>query len=364
MSIKLNQQFLIIGLTIIAGSAVIVSATTFLPNRAFAFWPFSTNNTNTTDSTIIPSASTPALIAPVNENPNIETPLTLATSDGSALVSYTGISGTIADISNVTPPDRISLYVVRPGDTLSTIAKMFDVSVNTIVWANNLPSTRDIQPGNTLLILPISGIQHTVTKGETLKSIAEKYSANANEIAQFNGLDSSVALTVGSTVIIPGGEFSPSGIGTSIRKNGKYRVGPEPYLGGSGPAQSGYYSNPMPGGIITQGIHGWNAVDIGAPLGTPIHAAANGIVIVSRDNGSWNGGYGNYVVITHDNGTQTLYAHMKRSAVSVGQSVSSGQIIGYVGMTGLTTGPHVHFEVRGAANPFRNCTVGTICEPQ
>lgn len=342
---------------------VIVSITTLIPNRALAFWPFSTNSVDAATNTLIPSASTPALIAPINADPNIGAPLALATSDGSALVSYTGISGTIADISNVTPPDQISLYVVRPDDTLSTIANMFDVSVNTIIWANNLSNTRDIHPGDTLLILPISGIQHTVMKGETLKSIAEKYGANANEIAQFNGLDPSVALTIGSTVIIPGGEVSQP-TETITHRGNVHRVGPEPYLGGSGPAQYGYYSNPMPGGIITQGIHGWNAVDIGAPLGTPIHAAANGIVIVSRDNGSWNGGYGNYVVITHNNGTQTLYAHMKHSAVSVGQSVLSGQIIGYVGMTGLTTGPHVHFEVRGAANPFRDCTVGTICEPQ
>ena len=131
----------------------------------------------------------------------------------------------------------------------------------------------------------------------------------------------------------------------------------EPYLGDSGPAQDGYYSNPVPGAIITQGIHGWNAVDLGAARGTPIHAAADGTVIVARNNGAWNGGYGNYVVITHDNGTQTLYGHMTHAIVSSGQSVSAGQIIGYVGSTGESTGPHLHFEVRGAANPFRNCSV-------
>ena len=71
--------------------------------------------------------------------------------------------------------------------------------------------------------------------------------------------------------------------------------------------------------------------------------------MVSRNNGAWNGGYGNYVVITHGNGTQTLYAHMSHAIVSSGETVSAGQTIGYVGMTGLTTGPHVHFEIRGAA---------------
>ena len=78
-------------------------------------------------------------------------------------------------------------------------------------------------------------------------------------------------------------------------------------------------------------------------------AAADGTVIIARNNGAWNGGYGNYVVITHNNGTQTLYSHMKNTIVSSGQSVLSGQIIGYVGSTGLSTGAHLHFEVRGAA---------------
>jgi murein DD-endopeptidase MepM/ murein hydrolase activator NlpD len=115
---------------------------------------------------------------------------------------------------------------------------------------------------------------------------------------------------------------------------------------------------------MTQGVHGRNAVDLAAARGTPIHAAAGGTVIIAKNSGAWDGGYGNYVVVTHDNGSQTLYAHMSHSLVAAGQTVSSGQIIGYVGMTGLTTGPHVHFEVRGAANPFRNCIVNSVCSPE
>ena len=92
--------------------------------------------------------------------------------DGTALLPETGPSGTIADIIDENKADQISIYVVRPGDSISNIAKMFNVSVNTIVWANDLPSSKSIKEGQTLVILPISGIKHTVAKGETIKSIA------------------------------------------------------------------------------------------------------------------------------------------------------------------------------------------------
>jgi murein DD-endopeptidase MepM/ murein hydrolase activator NlpD len=237
---------------------------------------------------------------------------------------------------------------------------MFGVSVNTIIWANNLKGVNDIHEGDTLIILPISGVERTVVKGDTLKSIAKKYGADANEIAQFNGLDPTEPLEIGSTLIIPGGEIAaptPAPLYPSSSL-------PKPYLGSSGPEQIGFYSNPVPGGRITQSLHGKSGVDIGAARGTPIHAAADGTVIVARGGGAWNGGYGNYVVIAHSNGSQTLYSHLRSVIAAPGQSVVNGQIIGYMGATGKATGVHLHFEVRGAANPFRNCFVGSICSPQ
>lgn len=318
-----------------------------IPSRADAFWPFS-SNADAATNTIIPSASTPVLIASLNSNPNVGAPIALATSGDSALISHSGPSGTSADIGNTPSSDQISVYVVRKGDTLSDIAGMFNVSVNTIIWANNLSSVTDIHKGDTLIILPVSGIERIVVKGDTLKSLAKKYNADANEIAQYNGLDPLAPLKIGSTVIIPGGEISTPA--PSSRPSSSSRSTPS---SSGGSIQTGYYKNPVPGGILTQGIHGKNGVDIGAARGTPIHAAANGTVIIARSNGGWNGGYGNYVVITHSNGTQTLYAHMTNAIVSLGQSVSSGQIIGYVGSTGKSSGFHLHFEVRGAANPFR-----------
>ena len=310
----------------------------------------------------MPDSSTPALKASINFDPNPNKGLgdTIQTSGGRALLANAGPPGTIADVASATPSDRISVYVVRKGDTLSDIADMFSVSINTIIWANNLKGARDVYPGDTLVILPVSGIERSIAKGDTLKSLAKKYNADADDIAQFNGLDPADPLEIGSTIIIPGGEIimpaAPRSLPLPAIRN--------PYQGSGGSANPGYYDNPVLGGTITQGIHGLNAVDIGAARDTPVRAAADGIVIVARGNGAWNGGYGNYVVITHNNGTQTLYSHMRSIITAPGQSVSSGQVIGYVGATGRSTGSHLHFEVRGAANPFRNCAVDSVCAPR
>lgn len=341
------------------GFAGLAFALAVLPNYADAFWPFSTNAGATVNSSV-PAPGTPVLYAATNYDPNPNKGLgdTVQTSGGKALLAYSGPSGTIADVVESALPDRISVYVVRKGDTLSDIAKMFGVSVNTIIWANNLKGVRDVHTGDTLIILPISGVEHKIAKGDTLKSLARKYGADAGEIAQYNGLDPNATLVIGSTVIIPGGEIAtPAPVKRSTpTTNDSYR--------GGGSFLVGYFSNPLPGGIITQGIHGWNGIDISAARGTPIYAAADGVAIISRSNGAWNGGYGNYVVITHSNGTQTLYSHMRSTTISPGQSVSSGQTIGYVGATGRATGLHLHFEVRGAQNPFSLCAIRTVCSPK
>lgn len=335
-----------------------------MPNSVWAFWPFSSAlaaNTKTTPL-LMHDSNMSLLHAATNSNPDpIKENAAIAMTGGSALIAESGPEGTAADINPAAGNGQISLYVVRPGDTLSGIAQMFGVSANTILWANNIRNASIIRPGKTLLILPVSGLRHTVVKGETLSSIAKKYHANTDDIALYNGLNSKAALASGTVVIIPGGEMPVRYRAkyTSYRSHRYHRIvsaPANPYRGGSGPALPGFFSNPLPGGIITQTLHGWNAFDIGARTGTPIHAAAAGRIIVSRVGG-WNGGYGNYVVINHGNGTQTLYAHMSRDISSVGEHVRAQQVIGYVGETGEATGPHLHFEVRGARNPFMGCRV-------
>ncbi|MEX0918951.1 MAG: LysM peptidoglycan-binding domain-containing M23 family metallopeptidase [Candidatus Paceibacterota bacterium] len=264
---------------------------------------------------------------------------------GSYLEAATGPLSTSPDIT--TPPsDQISVYVVRPGDNLSQIAEMFKVSANTIRWANDINRNDVIQTGQVLVILPISGLKYTIKEDDTLAGIAKEFKGDLSEIARFNGLETGARLTVGSEIIIPNADLHTSPVsrpaGGAVARSNSSSVG----------NTGGYFIRPVPAGAVrTQGIHGYNGVDLAAAHGSDIYAAAAGTVIISRA-GSWNGGYGNYVVVRHDNGTQTLYAHLSANLVSQGQTVVAGQVIGRMGSTGFSTGSHLHFEVRGGTNPF------------
>lgn len=287
-------------------------------------------------------SETPALKAALNVDPSPAKGGGDITVAGGALVPEIGPSGTAADIEVARPgADQISIYVVREGDTLSQIAELFSVSTNTIVWANDLPRGSVIRPGETLVILPVSGIRHTVQKGETLAGIVKKYKGDIDEVLSFNDLREGATLALGDTVVIPHG-IAPQTATASVSA---------PAKGVGGPTLEGYFLRPLVGGIKSQGIHGYNAVDLAASSGTSVLASAAGEVLISRTYG-YNGGYGQYIVVRHDNGTQTLYAHLSQNYVYAGTRVVQGQVIGAVGTTGRSSGPHLHFEVRGARNPF------------
>lgn len=256
----------------------------------------------------------------------------LSGSDGATLFVDTGKSGT----------GQVTVYTVRKGDTLGEIAEMHGVSANTIVWANDIVGGK-IKEGQELVILPISGVRHTVKSGDTLQSIATKYKADLGDVLSYNNLSSASKIKAGDVIIVPDGRITAVSI---ARKSSGSSI-PSAQI----TVTAGYYARPLSGGKKSQGIHGYNGIDLAAPTGTPVMASAQGTVTVSR-SGGYSGGYGTYVVISHPNGTQTLYAHMGQNYVSTGQRVEQGQVIGAVGMTGRTTGPHLHFEVRGARNPF------------
>jgi LysM repeat protein len=258
-------------------------------------------------------------------------------------------SGLSQDGDSEHSSDQISLYVVRDGDSLSGIAKMFNVSVNTIIWTNDIKNNK-VKPGTQLVILPISGVKHTVKSGDTLESIARIYKADINEVKSYNDIKSNSDLSIGDTIIIPDGEITTT---HSLTPNKAGSKGTSKIIKtySNGPVYDGYYIRPIIGGIKTQGIHGYNGVDLASSFGSDILASAEGDVIVAKSSG-WNGGYGSYIVIKHSNGTQTLYAHLSGVKVSVGDHVLQGQVIGNMGSTGKSTGTHLHFEVRGAKNPF------------
>ncbi|MCX8513745.1 MAG: LysM peptidoglycan-binding domain-containing M23 family metallopeptidase [Candidatus Pacebacteria bacterium] len=203
--------------------------------------------------------------------------------------------------------------------------------------------------------MPTSGIQHKIKKGDTLKSIAKKYNVSIYDIQEFNLINTDKDLIVGKDIVIPNGQISPPTEKKQSPKSKKgvivYKNGRTPIIKAYNNSISGYFIRPMTGGIKTQGIHGRNAIDIGAPVGTPVLASAGGVVLLARNTG-YNGGYGTYIIISHPNGTQTLYGHLSRLNTQTGDNVSQGQIIGFSGNSGRSTGPHLHFEIIGAVNPF------------
>lgn len=292
---------------------------------------------------MINSQTIALLDAPINSDPLAGVGGGETTYEGdSALVSVTGPLGSLEEaLEEQRRSDQISIYVVREGDNLSQIAELFDVTTNTIIWANDIKRGDLIKPGQTLIILPVTGVEYTIKKGDTIVGIAKELKADVDEILQFNDMEDGSVLVVGEEIIIPGGEFdTPTYVTRSY------------VVSAYDPRYAGYYIKPINGGRKSQSLHGYNAVDLAAPAGTPIIASASGEIIISKNYG-WNGGYGVYIVIRHPNGTQTLYSHNSKNIVQAGWNVVQGQIIGYIGSTGRSTGPHLHFEIRGGPrNPF------------
>jgi murein DD-endopeptidase MepM/ murein hydrolase activator NlpD len=242
------------------------------------------------------------------------------------------------------PRSEVIKYAIKEGDSVSTIAAAYNVSIDSIKWANNLDRVEEIKPGDTLSIPPVAGVIHKVAAGDTISSVASKYEADSQTIVDypFNYIDDSLALNAGQTLIIPGGKIPPP--------KPVYRgtVRQLPLVAGG----SGLFAWPVAGGI-SQSPSWWHpAVDIAAPYSTPIYAAAPGSVTFA---GYSSYGFGNYIMISHDGGYTSAYAHLSAIHTQAGQVVAKGQLIGAVGCTGRCTGPHLHFEIRrdgAAVNPL------------
>jgi len=256
------------------------------------------------------------------------------------------LENTIGGTTEAVPKQQrtdIAYYTVQMGDTISTIARKFSISINTILWANDLSSSGFIKPGNQLTILPYSGIVYTVKSGDTLSKIAAKYNIDTDKILSCNSLPG--GLKIGQKIIVPGAKkIAEEAPVTVARSYTGISIIKDIIKSSSAPVSGSRMIWPTQGHNITQ-YYSWRhtGVDIANHIGTPVYAADSGTVIIAA--GGWNGGYGNTIVIDHGNGIKTRYGHSSKLLVKVGDEVEKGQEIMLMGSTGNSTGPHLHFEV-------------------
>jgi len=233
-------------------------------------------------------------------------------------------------------------YVVQAGDTLQSVATAHKISLNTLLWANSMTSSSTLKVGETLTILPTDGVLHIVRSGDTVSGIAQNYKAQSDNIISYNDLTSQNDIYIGDILVVPGGTMPKSSSSIAVSQI---------------PLAENFFILPVQG-KVTQGLHFYNAVDVANKCGTPVYAAAAGVVQRSVASGGWNKGMGNYITIRHSNGTVTYYGHLMSVLVAPGDAVYTGQNIGFVGGApgmagaGNSTGCHLHFEVIGAKNPL------------
>lgn len=237
------------------------------------------------------------------------------------------------------PRDKVVEYEVKGGDTLASIAKKFDVSVQSIKWASSLRSDT-IKPGQVIKVPPVDGVVHRVSSGETVYSIAKRYHTDPQQIVNFpfnEYADSDTfALVSGQVLYVPGGTIVPE----APRRTPGSRFVAQIVAGQPG---SGSFIWPTSGGVSQYPVWYHMALDIANKALPPVLASDTGTV---SSAGCGGGGYGCNIIVNHGNGFETLYGHLSRIDVSAGQGVVKGQQIGRVGSTGRSTGPHLHFEVR------------------
>lgn len=255
------------------------------------------------------------------------------------VVSYNPYENALGTVISAKPRDKTVEYQVLGGDTLASIANKFDVSVDTLKWANNLKS-ETIKPNQLLKVPPGTGIVHKVASGDSIYSIAKKYKVDTQNIVNFPFNDfadlDTFALSPGQTLFVPGGTIQQA---RPASPAGGFYTGPIT----AGARGSSNFIWPTNGSISQYPIWYHMAYDIQNPSAPPVIASDTGVVTYA---GCLNWGYGCHVIMDHGNGYQTLYGHLQRIDVSPGQSVSQGGQLGQMGSTGRSTGTHLHFEIR------------------
>ena len=255
------------------------------------------------------------------------------------LVAYDPYEQSVGTVVSAKPRSQIVNYQVHSGDSLQSIARKFDISINTIKWENKLASNR-IKPGQILKIPPITGVVHKVKLGDNIYKIAKKYGVDPQAIINFPFNDfqdlDTFSLKTGQFIYVPDGVIASKT--SPLPRRNLART----------PIQAGVKGNSNfiwpTSGVITQRASWYHmAIDIANRHAPPVIAADSGNIIYA---GCIRHGYGCHIVIDHHNGYKTLYAHLQRIYVRVGEAVRQGQQIGQMGSTGRSTGTHLHFEIR------------------
>lgn len=259
-------------------------------------------------------------------------------------------------IAPTRPRSQPIKYTVQSGDAVFSIANKYNISPETVLFSNYdvlQDDPHSLRPDQELLIPPTDGILYEWEEDDTLESVAEEFSADVEDILNWNGNGLDLAnpeIAPGQLVMIPGGkrELNQSFYIRTIYAEG--RSGVYTTIGGACNAGDAY--NPGTGYFIwpadnhyLSGNDFWSGhlgIDIAAGTGAPIYAADSGVIVFS----GWYSNYGNMVMIDHQNGYHTVYAHLNNINLGCGTIVHQGQIIGNAGSTGNSTGPHLHFEIR------------------
>ncbi|MGM0547797.1 MAG: peptidoglycan DD-metalloendopeptidase family protein [Bacillota bacterium] len=224
---------------------------------------------------------------------------------------------------------QIKVHQVKKGETLWDIAHQHDLNIDTLIGANNISNMNSIKPGQEFKILPVKGIIYRVSPGESLSSISRKFNLEKEKVMEDNNIEDPAKLKIDQKLILRGAkpEFS-----YQDRLDQKFMYPIDSRI-------TSYYGKRW--GRMHEGI------DFAAPMGSPIRAVSSGRVVYS----GWATGYGYVVIIEHQKGLRTLYAHNSKLLVKTGESVAKGEVISRSGNTGNSTGPHLHLEVQVNGRP-------------
>lgn len=246
----------------------------------------------------------------------------------------------LSDDGKILTPSSVGLakaisyqsYKVKSGDTISSIALKFGLTnISTLISVNGIDNVRTLMAGQKIRVPNQDGIVYTISKGDSLNLLSVKYHVSVEEILDANELTDEI-LSVGKELFIPGARMDSASLKKAMGElficpiSQSYKI--SSYFGHRADPFTGVPSN-------------HTGVDLACPTGTPVNATMSGKIVQL----GWSNIFGNYVIINHGNGYQTLYGHMSKILCRNGQNVSQGTRIGLVGSTGYSTGPHLHFTV-------------------